>query len=130
MLWALLFMYLSGSSGVSSIITSLDNAKVSIKADISDKARRTELLSLVDDAEKTAKQYVKTGGRITKELVDLGERHDAQAADYQPAAEMMRFDAEAYQDRMVKYLFAMKGKMTREEWARAFPPEGTKTAKK
>jgi len=130
MVWALLFVYLTGASGVSSVIAILDSAKLSINSDIGDKARRTELLALVSDAEKTTKQYVKTGEKTTKELIDLGERHDARSAEYQAVAERMRADAEAYQDRTVSHLFALKGKMTREEWTRAFPAEKAKPEQK
>ena len=130
MIWALLFMLLSGSSGVSPLLAALDNAKISIKADIGDKARRAELLSLADEAEQTTKKHVKTREKTTKELIDLGKRYDAQAADYQAVAQKMSSDAEAHQDRTVGHLFALKGKMTREEWAKAFPEEERKPEKK
>lgn len=57
-------------------------------------------------------------------------RNDTQTADYQPVVEKLRADTETYQDRMVRYRFAMKGKMTREEWAKAFPAEEPKPAQK
>ena len=108
----------------------LDNAKVSIKADIDDKARRQELLSLADEAGKTTKKHVEFLEKIVKEFSALGDRHDTQAADYQPVLEKLRAETEAYQDRIVRHRFAMKGKMTREEWAKAFPAEELKPAKK
>lgn len=123
MLIALLMALLLGPSGGSHLSLLLDGATTSIKADISDKGRRTELLSLVDEAGRTTKEHGKAMGKIIEELADLGERQDAQAGDILPAMERLDAENESYQERMVGHFFALKGKMTREEWTKAFSAE-------
>jgi hypothetical protein len=128
MLWALLALYLFGSSGSAELTASFDHVKTFIKTDIEDKARRTELLSIVDDAEKTTKEFLKTGGKVVKELSDTLEQHNAKLADFQPVLEKFRADTVAYQSRMIRYRFDLKAKMSREEWARIFPKEESSLA--
>jgi hypothetical protein len=122
MVIALVLALLLSSSGASHMVF-LDSAKTSIKLDIDDKARQRELLSLLDEAEKTTKEHGKTEAKLIMELSGLEERHDSQTADYQPVLARLRAETEAYEDRMVRYRFAMKRKMTREEWAKVFPVE-------
>lgn len=123
MLMALLLtIILSGSSGTSAIIAAFDHAKASIKTDISDKAQRTELLSVIDQADKATKEDLKNKKEIAKELLTLAARHDAKAGDIQPVLEKLHADNESYQNRIIQYRFALKAKMSREEWAKVFPP--------
>ena len=117
----LLSVILHGSSGTSAILAAFDHGKASIKADVSDKAQRTELLSVIDQAEKVAKEDLKNKKEIAKELLALAARHDATAGDIQPTVEKLRADNESYQDRIVRYRFALKAKMSRAEWAKVFP---------
>jgi hypothetical protein len=117
----LLTAILYGSSGTSAIIAAFDHAKASIKADVSDKARRTELLSVIDLAEKVTKEDLKDKKKSAKELLALVARHDAKARDIQPVLEKLRADNESYQNRIIQYRFALKAKMSREEWAKVFP---------
>jgi hypothetical protein len=122
MLMALLLtVILHGSSGTSAIIAAFDHAKVSIKADVSDNAQRTELLSVIDLAEKVTKEDLKNKEKSAKELLALVERHDAKAGDIQPVLEKLHADNESYQNRLIQYRFALKAKMSREQWANAFP---------
>jgi len=58
-----------------------------------------------------------------KELSDVLERHDATAGDIRPVLDRYRERVEAYQARMIKYRLDLKGKMTREEWAKVIPAE-------
>ena len=122
MLLALLALYFFGSSGKSSIAV-FDHVKASIKADVGDKARRTESLSIVEEAERVTKKDLKNREKIAKELLGLAERHEAKAVDMRPVLERVRADIEAYQEQMIRYRFALKAKMLREEWARVFPSE-------
>ncbi len=126
MFWALLALYLFGSSGTSSLITSFDHVKASIKADVADRDRRTALLSVVDEAEKTTEEEIKSRHKVVEELLALIERYDAKTSEMQPILERFRTDNEAYQERMIRYRFELKAKMTREEWAKVFPAEEAK----
>jgi hypothetical protein len=123
MLWALLALYFFGYAGAAGVADGLEHAKTFIKTDIEDKARKTELLSIVEDAERTTKEYVKAGGKAVKELSDLSEKHDTRLEEFQPVLEKFRADATAFQDRMIRHRFDLKAKMSREEWSRVFPKE-------
>jgi chromosome condensin MukBEF ATPase and DNA-binding subunit MukB len=123
MLMALLLaVILSGSSGTSALIAAFDHAKAVIKADITDKAQRTELLSVIDLADKVTKEDLKNKKKSAEELLALAARHDATAGDIEPVLEKLRADNESYQDRMIQYRFALKAKMSREQWAKVYPP--------
>jgi L-rhamnose isomerase len=122
MLMALLVtVILSGSSGTSALIAAFDHAKAAIKADITDKAQMTELLSVIDLADKVTKEDLKNKKKSAEELLALAARHDATAGDIEPVLEKLRADNESYQDRMIQYRFSLKTKMSREEWAKVFP---------
>jgi hypothetical protein len=118
----LLSVILHGSSGTSAIIAAFDHAKASIKADVSDKAQRTELLAVIDRAEKATKEDLKNKEKSAKELLSLAARHDTKAGDIQPVLEKLRVDNESYQNRIIQYRFALKAKMSRGGWAKVFPP--------
>ncbi len=117
----LITVILYGSSGTSPLIAAFDHAKASIKADVSDQAQRKELLSVIDQAEQVTKEDLKNKKKSAKELLDLVARHDAKAGDTQPVLETLRADNESYQNRIIQYRFALKAKMSREEWAQVFP---------
>jgi len=129
MLWALLALYFfGGSSGTTAFTATFEQAKAFIKTDIGDKARRTELLSLVEEEEKTTKELVKSWGKAVNELSDISAKHDAKIGDFQPVLDKVRSDTVAYQDRMIRYRFDLIAKMSREEWSRAFPREESSPA--
>jgi uncharacterized phage infection (PIP) family protein YhgE len=131
MLWALLALYFfGGSSGTTAFTATFEQAKAFIKTDIEDKARRMELLSLVEEQEKTTKERVKSLGKAVNELSDIAEKHDAKIGDFQPVLDKVRSDTVAYQDRMIRYRFDLIAKMSREEWSRAFPREESSPASK
>ncbi len=122
MLIALLItVILYGASGTSALIADFDHAKASIKADVSDKAQRTELLSVIDQAEQVTKEDLKNKKENAKALLALAARHDAKAGDIQPVLEKLRADNESYQNRIIQCRFTLKAKMSREEWAKVFP---------
>jgi hypothetical protein len=130
MLAAILAWFLLSSSGSSPLFVSMQEVQASIKADVGDKARRSELLSVIDEAEKTTKEYGKTMGKLTEEFTGLVQSHATQTADIQPLLKKSREDTEAYQDQMVSYLFALKKNMSREEWDRVFPAKQGQPEKK
>jgi hypothetical protein len=124
MLMALLLtVILHGSSGTSALIAAFEHAKASIKADVSDKAQRNDLLSVIDLADKATKEDLKNKKKIATELLELAARHDAKAGDIDPVLEKLRADNESFQDRMIQYRFVLKAKMSREQWAKVFPSE-------
>jgi len=123
MLWALLAIYLFGSRGASELNAVFEQIKTHIKSDIRDDTRREELLAIVGDVEKSTNDEIKSRGRIVQELSAVLERHDATAGDIRPVLDRYRERVEAYQARMIEYRLDLKGKMTREEWAKVIPAE-------
>lgn len=124
MLMALLAVYLlGGSSGTTAFTAGFEQAKVFIKTDIEDKARREELLSILEEEEKATKGLVKSVGKAVNEISEISEKHDAKIGDLQPVLDKVNADTVAYQDRMIRYRLDLTAKMSREEWSRAFPRE-------
>ncbi len=121
MLWALLAMYLFGSSGTSSLISSFERIKTSIKADVAAPDRRAALILIVDEAEKTTKEEIKSRHKVAEDLLALIEKHDAKPGEMQSILARFRTDSETFQERMIRYRFELKTKMTQEEWAKVFP---------
>jgi hypothetical protein len=130
MLWALLAIYLFSSSGASELNAAFERVKTYIKSDIQNDTRQKELLAIVRDAEKTTKDAVKTRGRIVQDFLDVAERHDATEGNIRRVLDRDHAEVEAYQARMIKYRFDLKGKMTREEWAKVFSAEKTSLPEK
>lgn len=124
MTWALLALYLFGTSGEPGLIASFERVSKYIQEDIRNTARKAELQTIVDAAAKATKDEARARARIVKELADVSERHDARPADIQAVLEKYREDVIAYQDKMINVRFFLRGKMSREEWARVFPAEG------
>ena len=127
MIWALLALYLFGSSGTVEFTTAFEHAKPFIKTEIKDKARQAELTAIVEQAAQETKHQAKAGEKIVQKLLDISERHDAKTADFLPGIEKLRADSEAYQDRMIRHRFELKAKMSREEWSMAFPEKQSST---
>ena len=124
MLWALLAMYLFGSSGAAERAAYIDRVKAFVKTDVQDSARRSDLLAVLDGAACTISEQTASRKRIVKDLLKVSEGHEARTADIRPLLERYRAEAAAYQERMIKRRFELIGKMTREEWATVFPVEG------
>jgi len=121
MLVALVALMLFGSSGTSSFLAALERAQGSIEAQIEDRGRRAELLALVENAERSMKSGLKNRGKASEALAELLRRHDTEAADIEPALARLGASAQAAQDEMLRYRFDLKGRMSRDEWARVFP---------
>jgi hypothetical protein len=122
MLMTLLVLYLLGSSGTFPLVVELNHAKTLIKADVAEGPHRTELLDVIDKAEHAAKDALEKRKKTTKELLVLEDSYHAQAGDMQALLQQERAEIASYQEEMIRYRFELKGKMSREEWAKAFPP--------
>jgi hypothetical protein len=122
MLMTLLVLYLLGSSGTFPLVVELNHAKTLIKADVAEGPHRTELLDVIDKAEHAAKDALEKRKKTTKELLELEDSYHAQAGDMQALLQQERAEIASYQEEMIRYRFELKGKMSREEWAKAFPP--------
>ena len=118
----LLALYIFGSSGTFPLVAGLDHAKTLNKAQVAEGPHRTELLELIDRAEHAAKDALEKRKKTTRELLALVHTYDARAGDIQRVLEQQRAESEAYQEQMTRYRFELKGKMSREDWTKVFPP--------
>ena len=121
MLWALLALYFFSSSGTTDRAAYIERMKDFIKADIQDSGRRAELLDLAGSAERSFREQMTSRVRIVKALSKVSERHETRAADIRPLLDAYSTETTAFQERMIRLRFELKKKMTREEWAKAFP---------
>lgn len=126
MIWALLALYLFGISGEPGLIAGFERVKTYMQKDIRNNARRAELQAIVEAVEKATKDEAKARARTVSELADVSGRHDAKPADIQAVLENYRSHVVAYQDQMINIRFFLRGKMTRDEWAKVFPVEANK----
>ena len=123
MLWVLLALYLFGSSGMSDHFAYLERIRTFCKNEVTDSGRRDDLLAIVESTEKMIKEQIAERGRIVKELANISERYESKPQDVEPILQRYRALAEMYQAQMIRHRFALKAKMTREEWAKVFPAE-------
>jgi predicted ribosomally synthesized peptide with SipW-like signal peptide len=115
---ALLFL---GSSGTSAFLSAFENAKGSIEKQIDDRPRRAELLAIIDKAEQGRKDFAKQTRKAAEELAAAARRQEMKEDDLQPILQRVRADSEAYQEQIIRHRLELKDRMSREEWARAFP---------
>jgi hypothetical protein len=94
---------LLGSPGTSSLLAAFEQAEASIEEQIKDPVRKAGLLALTDRAEHTARAALAQREKVT-------------------VLERRRAGTEVHQDRMIRFRFELNGRMSREEWVRAFPP--------
>jgi hypothetical protein len=73
MLWALLALYLFGSSGVSDHFAYIERMRTFFKKEVQDSARRDELLAIVDSSERMIKKQNAARGSIVKELSKIAD---------------------------------------------------------
>lgn len=120
MLVAFIAALLIGSSGSSSLLAAFDQAQASVKTEIKDRERRAQLLSAIDEAERAMKRALKGRGEATEEVVMHLRSHEAKGVEMQPALARLRGDAEAVQEQVIRSRFALKDRMSREEWQKVF----------
>lgn len=122
MLIALVTLYLLGSSGTLPLVAALDSVKESVEKDVPAGPRRTELRDIIEGAEHTTRDAMEKRKTSLRDLLDLVHKYDARDGDIQPRLKQLRADTAAYQQQIIRYRFELKDKMSREEWAKVFPP--------
>ncbi len=121
MLIALLTLLLLGSSGTLPMLATFNDARGSIKEHVADRDRREELVKVIDDAERTEKAALKGRKETIEKLSQRMRAYEGKAAEIQPLLQQMVAEADAAQDLLVRTRFALKEKMSREEWGKVFP---------
>ena len=122
MLIALLTLYILGSSGTLPLVAALDSVKESVEKDVAAGPRRTELRDVIERAEHTTREAMEKRKSSLHDLLGLVHKYEARDSDIQPKLKQLRAETGAYQQQMIRYRFELKGKMSREEWAKVFPP--------
>lgn len=122
MLIALLTVYLLSSSGTLPLVVALDSVKKSVEKDVPAGPRRTELLGVIERAEHTTREGIEKRKTSLHDLLGLVHKYDARDGDIEPKLKQLRAETGAYQQQMIRYRFELKGKMSREEWGKVFPP--------
>jgi len=123
MLIALLTLYILGSSGTLPLVAMLDRVKESVEKDVAAGPRRTELVDVIGRAEHATKDAMEKRKKTMHELLGLVHTWDAQDGDIQPMLKQLRAETGELQQQMIRYRFELKGKMSREEWEKVFPPK-------
>jgi len=124
MLMSLLALYLFyGGSGTPPLIADFNHAKAAIEKDVAAGPRKDEVLAVFNRAEDTTKTALEQRKKTTQKLLGVVHRYDAQSGDIQPLLNQLRGEISEYQEQLVGYRFELKGKMSREEWAKVFPPK-------
>lgn len=110
-----------GSPGTSALLSVFEHAKDSIGKQIDDRPRRAELLAIIDKAEQATKDFTQQTKKAAEELAVAARRQDMKEGDLQPVLQRIRADSEAHQEQIIRRRLELKDRMSREEWARAFP---------
>ena len=122
MLMSLLALYLFyGGSGTLPLIADFNHAKAAIEKDVADGPRKKEVLAVFDKAERATSEALKERQKTIQELLGVVRTYDAQSSDIQPLLLRLRSEISKYQEQAIGYRFELKGKMSREEWAKVFP---------
>lgn len=123
MIWALLAILFFGS-GSSSLTEIFDRVESRLDDTVADspenKARRKELAAILDDAADAAKQYAKSRHEVLDAWIALGKKERSTTADYSALVDRLRADTERFETTMVRKRFALRERMTREEWKATF----------
>lgn len=119
MIFALLAILFLGS-GDSSLMAIFDRVEIRVGETVNDRARRKEILAITDDAKDATKAYAESRREILDDWIALGKHASSTDAEYRALVERLRAETAAYESTMVRHRFALKSKMTREEWTATF----------
>lgn len=119
MIWALLAILFFGS-GDSSLTAVFDRVEARVGETVKDRTRRKELLAITDEAKESTKDYAKARREILDEWIALGKRASGSDAEYRALVDRLRSETAEYEASMIRHRFALKSRMTREEWTATF----------
>lgn len=119
MIFALLAILFFGS-GDSSLTAIFDRVEARVGETVKDRTRRKEILAITDDAKDATKAYAKSRREILDDWIALGKRASSTDAEYRALVERLRAESAEYESTMIRHRFALKSRMTREEWTATF----------
>jgi len=113
---ALLFL----GSGANMMLDDIDQMKDNVKSEIVDESARKAALDVVDRLEDTAKDYAKADGKDEKELIKLIQDYGSSTADLKANMDASYQQRVQFQKEMIALRFALKDKLSREQWDKIF----------
>ena len=113
---ALLFL----GSGANMMLDDIDQMKDNVKSEIVDESARKAALDVVDRLEDTAKDYAKADGKDEKELIDLIQDYGSSTAELKANMDASYQQRVQFQKEMIALRFALKDKLSREQWDKIF----------
>ena len=113
---ALLFL----GSGANMMLDGIDQMKDNVKSEIVDESARKAALDVVDRLEDTAKDYAKADGKDEKELIKLIQDYGSSTADLKANMDASYQQRVQFQKEMIALRFALKDKLSREQWDKIF----------
>ncbi len=102
----------------------LDVTTKQVKAFVQDEARRDRALAVLTEMEELGKQDRAQRKEYEKSLVPLAARRSATLEEYQATYTSYKPRETAVVERSFDLRFKLKDTLTREEWAKVFPPPG------
>jgi hypothetical protein len=122
MLIGMIAALILGSAGTSSLLKAFDRAHSSVGYQIADQGRRDALIRVIEDAERSMKRGLRSRAKATSEVATLARSYDTQPAEIERVLDGLRADARAAQEEAIARRFALKERLSREEWQRIFSP--------
>lgn len=111
-------MYLWGGGGME--LFSLEHLKPQIEQYVNSGERQDQLLALIKVEDKKMVEFNKEANAAGKKLLELNKDYDANADEFQGIIDDFEPQLLQAQSRYVELRFALKEKMTREEWQAVF----------
>ena len=116
MLILLVISLLLGGGDDARLMTLLDQTRDEIKQVVSDAPRRSDVLAILDTASKSADTFIAAREKLARSLLALEPRDAGSCEEYQQTLDQLQTLVEAHPRDMTRYRFAVKDKLTREEW--------------
>lgn len=129
MIVAFLLILFSGTSD-SALLGIFDEVEEKIEATVLDKHARKDLLETTGAAKKLAGDYEKKRQILFNELIKLGKRREASAAEYQQLYDSLNEAEKSFQAGMIGHHFILRQQLTHDTWEQFFPPSNPSGEKK
>jgi hypothetical protein len=119
-IWALLFILLSGSND-SFLLQVFEEASSRIETVIEDKSRRKALGVIIKDAADATREFEKSRAKQFDGWMQMSRDGSAEVAAYESLFATMEEYHEVYQRTMIQLRGELRDRVSREEWERLFP---------
>jgi hypothetical protein len=130
MLIALLttFLILHFSPHSPAVAAPFEQTAALIKQHVTEEARQTQALALVDRMKTQSTEYAQRREKLTDALVTLTAKRATQVSEIESAAQPLIADDRATAEKLLDLRFQLKSVLTADEWAQVFPAQHAKPA--